>query len=349
MKTLSPLQPLPRGLCSRSLSALSSILFATPLLSPNPALAQTVDFSSCASTECKFSQTTGTTNSVSVGVTSSIGSASSAQGSLHHNTSSKSAISLQGSSGVNSSLFGKNTSYQAIGGSFVDVIGTDGGFAVIDGERQQSWQSSPVNIAIDTTTTKSLSKDGTLLDRTTEVDGGSEVSSQNTEYSDSSNSGSVANFTAEGLAAYQDLKLTGESDGSSGTYASTTVEQLVQRENGNPIYEEVPLKDSDGNIITKEVPVFNADGTAKTIEVIIVDADGAPVLDSNGQPQYEVRQVYQTEVIYDKKLVGYEPTGNPVIIDGYGSGSSNASVSTSTRFSADITSSNFVNAFMSSF
>jgi len=48
-------------------------------------------------------------------------------------------------------------------------------------------------------------------------------------------------------------------------------------------------------------------------------------------------------------LVGYEPTGNPVIIDGYGSGSSNASVSTSTRFSADITSSNFVNAFMSSF
>ena len=82
---------------------------------------------------------------------------------------------------------------------------------------------------------------------------------------------------------------------------------------------------------------------------MIVGSDGAPVLNSEGQPLYEVRQVYQTEVIYEKKLVGYEPTGNPIIVDGYGSGSSNASVSTSTRFSADITSSNFVNAFMSSF
>jgi hypothetical protein len=346
MKTLQPIPLQPRH---SALSALTSILLAAPLVGFNPVLAQTVDFSSCSSTECRFSQTTGTTNSVSVGVTSSIGSASSAQGSLHHNASSKSAVSLQGASGVNSSLFGKNTSYQAIGGSFVDVIGSDGGFAVIDGERQQSWQSSPVNIAIDTSTTKSLSKDGSLLDRTIEVDAGSEVSSENTEYSDNSNSGSVANFTAEGLAAYQDLKLTGESDGSSGTYASTAVEQLVQRENGIPIYENVPLKDSDGNVLTQQVPLFNTDGTAKTVTVMIVDSDGAPVLNSEGQPLYEVRQVYQTEVIYEKKLVGYEPTGNPIIVDGYGSGSSNASVSTSTRFSADITSSNFVNAFMSSF
>ena len=325
------------------------MLLLSSFVGKDSAQAQTIDFSSCASTECKFSQTTGTTNSVSVGVTSSIGSSSSAQGSLHHNASSKSSVSLEGSSSVNSNLFGKNTSYQAIGGSFVDVIGTDGGFAVIDGERQQSWQSSPVNIAIDTTTTKSLTKDGNLLDRTTEIDGGSEVSSDSTEYSDNSNSGSVANFTAEGLAAYQDLKLTGESDGSSGTYASTTVEQLVQRDNGAPIYEDIPLKDSEGNVVTQEVPVFHPDGTPKTIQVMIVDADGAPVLGSDGQPKYEVRQVYETKIIYDKKLVGYEPTGNPKVIDGYGSGSSNASISTSTRFSADITSSNFANAFMSSF
>ena len=170
-----------------------------------------------------------------------MGSSSTAQGSLHHQVDSSSSVSLDTPSSGSSGAFGKNATYQALGGNFVDVIGTDGNlYTDADGERVQSWQSTPVNISIGTSSDSQIS----TLGGVTEDNGSGNQSFR--QASDSGDSGFAdneksvidASFSAVGLSAYQDLRLTGESDTSSGTYAKSSVKQLVRKESSTPVYKK---------------------------------------------------------------------------------------------------------------
>lgn len=332
-----------------------ALLFDTPR-----SAAQTVDFSSCPSSECRFNHSVGTTNSVSVGVNSSLGSNSSAQGSLHHQADSSSSVSLQSSSAGQQNVFGKNVNFQSIGGNFTNVLSADSELIRDPStqQREQDWVSSPVNISINTNTTKSSSVDGKLQESSSSSETGAVSSSSkdgisalgDSQYQDQDASSSVASFTAEGLSAYQDLSLTGEDSDSLGSYAKSSVKQLVRYEGGTPIYKDEPVMNPDGSVMTEQVPVFNDDGTPKMHKVLLEDSNGLPILTDNNMLQYVEKQVTEARVVYNTVVAGYSsPDGNPILEGDFATGSASAGINTSTRFSADVTSSNFVNAFMSAF
>jgi len=333
-----------------------ALLFDTPR-----SAAQTVDFdfSSCPTSECRFNHSVGTTNSVSVGVNSSLGSNSSAQGSLHHQADSSSSVSLQSSSPGQQNVFGKNVNFQSIGGNFTNVLSADNELIrdPATQKREQDWVVSPVNISINTNTTESSSVDGQLEESSLTSETGAQSSSYkdgksalgDSQYQDEDASSSVASFTAEGLSAYQDLSLTGEDSDSLGSYAKSSVKQLVRYEGGTPIYKDEPVMNPDGSVMTEQVPVFNDDGTPKMHLVLLEDSNG-PILTDDNKLQYVEKQVTETKVVYNTVVAGYSsPDGNPILEGDFATGSASAGINTSTRFSADVTSSNFVNAFMSAF
>jgi len=323
----------------------NALLICLPLSSRSQ-----VDLSTgCAATECRFTQNIGTTNSVSVGITSSLGASSTAQGSLHHQVDSSSSVSLDNPRTDSSTAFGKNVTYQALGGNFVDVIGTDGNlYKDPDGKRVQTWQSSPVNISINTNSDTQISTLGSI----TEDNGSGNQSFR--QASDSGDSGFVdnekstieASLSAAGLSAYQDLRLTGESDTSSGTYAKSSVKQLVRKEPSKPVYKKVPLTDENGEIVTESVPRLDSNGSPLTTTQPLIQ-EGVILRDGNNNPIMVDVPVFEQKIVYVDTLEVVDQ--NPILEDDYGTGSASANVNTSTRFNADVTNSTFVNAFFSSF
>lgn len=233
---------------SRSLFLIGSLFSLINSSFEYSVLAQTLPTpSSCSASECRFNQSSGTSNTVGVGVTSSFGVSSSAQSSPTYNTSASAALILNAFDSKSSEL-GYNSSTQSIGSRASDA---------------------PIKILIGTDTIQSKNKDGV----TTQKFSDSEQSVSSDKFVEGGTSSSKADFTAEGFGATQDLRFKGTSVGNDGSAFMTEVAPVVVR----------------------------------------------------------------------------STDGNQIINSGYGTGNSSASAQTSTRFQADITTSNFVNAFMSSY
>ena len=289
------------------LLALAAFLLA--LAAPQSSRAQ---LESCARTECRSTHTVGTSNSVAVGVTSTLTSSSSAQGSMHHLTNSSSSVTLGESSSPTA-----NSVFQGIGGSF-------------NGEQ---WTTTRLDIQIDTSTSSFTGTSGNLTSNKSQTSNtaapvdasaastsssSSDTASRDLDFSDGSSSESTANFVGYGVSAYQDLKFEGVNADTKGTYAETSVQQLLRKEE---MYEEVPLLDSNNQPVVENIPIYDGNGDLLYYDIVPVTV---------------------------KKLIPLDQA-NPIMEKDYGTASANASLGTSTRVSADITTSNFNNAFLSSF
>jgi len=214
------------------------------LCQQNSSLAQ----SQCSASECRMNQSTGTSSSVGVGVTSTFGVNSSAQSSPNYNTSSSASLVLNAFNSNTASDTGYNTSIQAIGSKASDA---------------------PINIKITSETIQTKNKDG----KTTEEYTDAKQQTTSDKFMENGSSASNADFSAEGFGAMQDLRFKGTSDSDNGSQFKTEV-----------------------------LPVITLD-----------------------------------------------EQGNQKVVTGYSTGNASANAQTATRFQADITTSNFVNAFMSSF
>jgi len=231
---------------------------------------------------------------------------------MHHLTNSASSVTLGESSSPTA-----NSVFQGIGGSF-------------NGEQ---WTTTRLDIQIDTSTSSFTGTSGNLTKNTSEnsstatpIDGSSEsitssasdAASRDVNFSDGSSSDSTANFVGYGVSAYQDLKFEGVNSSSKGTYAESSVNQLLRKEE---MYEEVPLLDSNNEPVVENIPIFDVNGDLLYYDIVPVTV---------------------------KRLIPLDQS-NPIMENDYGTGNANASLSTATRVSADITTSNFNNAFLSSF
>ena len=156
--------------------------------------------SSCPSSECRFNQSTGTSNTVGVGITSSFGVNSSAQSSPSYNTSASASLVLN--SFDNGSDLGYNTSIQAIGTQASD---------------------KPVNITIGTETIQSKNKDGLTTSKFSD----DEQSVSSNKFIEGGSSSSTADFSAEGFGALQDLRFKGASDTNEGSQFKSEVLPIV--------------------------------------------------------------------------------------------------------------------------
>jgi len=150
---------------------------ALSLSYPNSAPAQ-VEFS-CPVSECRMNQSTGTSSSVGVGVTSSFGVNSSAQSTSNYNASSSASLVLNSFDQNTSSQLGYNTSIQAIG---------------------SQASEDPIAITITSETIQSKAKSGN----------NSEYFNA-TNYTGDESTSSNAEFNAAGFGALQDLRFKGGS------------------------------------------------------------------------------------------------------------------------------------------
>jgi len=163
--------------------------------------AQTLPFTppTCASSECKFNQSFGTSNSVTVGSGSSVGVNSSAQASPGYNSASSANLVLDTFGSNIGPGIDRNTSIQKVG---------------LDAENK--------NINIDVTIKgNSLilkSRDGEKLANSTTT--GSLESGNN--FSESTTNTNDANFSAQGFSAFQDLRILGGAANASNFNSSVT-------------------------------------------------------------------------------------------------------------------------------
>lgn len=168
------------------------------------------ELTTCKSSECRFNQSRGTSNTVGVGVNSSFGVSSSAQSSPNYNTSASASLILN-AFGAEASNLGYNTSTQSIGSKNSDA---------------------PINILIDTNTVQAIDKDGV----TTQKFSDAEQSVSSNKFVEDETSSSSANFKAEGFGALQDLRFKGSSDSKQGSeFKSEVVPVVVIDSNGKQI------------------------------------------------------------------------------------------------------------------
>jgi len=191
------------------------------------ALAQTLPTpSSCTASECRFNQSSGTSNTVGVGVNSSFGVSSSAQSSPNYNTSA-SAVLILNAFDAKSSESGFNSSTQSIGSSASDA---------------------PIKILIGTETIQSKNKDGV----TTQKFSDAEQSVSSDKFVEGGTSSSKADFSAEGFGATQDVRFKGTTDSNEGSAFKSEVAPVV-------------VRSSDGNqIINSGYGTGNSSASAQT-------------------------------------------------------------------------------------
>lgn len=68
----------------------------------------------------------------------------------------------------------------------------------------------------------------------------------------------------------------------------------VLDENGNPVYVQVPVFDEDGNPVYEQVPVLDEEGNPTYVQVPVVDEDGYLVFDEEGNQVFENgEQIFQ--------------------------------------------------------
>ena len=140
----------------------------------------------CASSECKFNQSFGTSNSVTVGSGSSIGVNSSASASAGYNSASSANLVLD-TFGVNvGANVDRNTSIQKVG---------------LDSENK----NLNVDVTIKGNSLILKSRDGEKASNATA--GGSTELGNN--FSESTTNTNDANFSAAGFSAFQDLRILG--------------------------------------------------------------------------------------------------------------------------------------------
>ena len=181
--------------------AIGTVFLLIPFSFQQPVTAQTaIAPSSCSASECRFNQSTGTSNTVGVGVTSSFGVNSSAQGSPNYNTSASASLVLNSFDSASDSGF--NSSVQTIGANATD---------------------SPVNIKIGTESIQSKNKDGL----TTQKFSDAEQSVSSNKFVEGGSSSSTADFSAEGFGALQDLRFKGSSDTKEGSQFKSEVLPVV--------------------------------------------------------------------------------------------------------------------------
>jgi hypothetical protein len=167
--------PSRRTSASLALTAAAASLFTLNPSAPVKAQAQFT----CPVSECRMNQSTGTSSSVGVGVTSSFGVNSSAQSTSNYNASSSASLVLNSFDQDLSNQLGYNTSIQAIGSQASD---------------------SPIAITITSETIQNKSKSG---------DDSQYFNATN--YTGDESSTSNAEFNAAGFGAMQDLRFKGGS------------------------------------------------------------------------------------------------------------------------------------------
>lgn len=160
-----------------SAALIASLFGGADLILPASSQAQ-VEFS-CPASECRMNQSTGTSSSVGVGVTSSFGVNSSAQSTSNYNASSSASLVLNSLDPTASNQLGYNTSIQAIGS-----------------------QASEDPIAITITS-------NTIQNKTKSANESQYFNATN--YSGDESTLSNAEFNAAGFGALQDLRFKGGS------------------------------------------------------------------------------------------------------------------------------------------
>lgn len=153
--------------------------------------------------QSSFNQSTGSSSSVAIGITSSFGVSSSAQASPSYNAAAQASLVLntdpQSSQTGGTSLANYNSSTQ--------MVGSEAG-------------NSPVNVKILSNTIKSQSTDGSREQDTIN----SRQLTNGDSFSDSGNTTSTAEFAAQGFGAVQDLRFRGNGEGGAGTGSSFTAD-----------------------------------------------------------------------------------------------------------------------------
>lgn len=155
--------------------------------------------------QSSFNQSTGSSSSVAIGITSSFGVSSSAQASPSYNAAAQASLVLNtdpqnGQTGA-SNLANYNSSTQ--------MVGSEAG-------------NSPVNVKILSNTIKTQATDGSREQDTIN----SRQLTTGDGFSDSGNTTSTAEFAAEGFGAIQDLRFRGNSGGGAGTGSSFTADVI---------------------------------------------------------------------------------------------------------------------------
>ena len=241
------------GQCACNAAVLLQFTAFTMICMSDAANAESIDLPAGKS-EYRYNQANGNSSSVAVGITSSFGVNSSAQASPGYNASSSASLVLNTDpSGTQSGL--QNLPYY---NSSIQAVGSEA-------------SNSPVNVKITSQTLQVESTNGSSSKEATETK--QLINASN--FSDSGNSTSNAEFSAEGFGAIQDLRFRG---GDAENQAA-----------GSQFKADV-------------VPILNTDND-----------------------------------------------GNVKSISTYSTGTANANAESRTRFQADITTSTFVNAFVSSF
>ena len=179
--------------------------------------AQTLPFTpqGCDKTECKFNQTSGSSTSVSVGITNSVGVNSSAQASPSYTASASSSLILDSFSNPSnsvssSSLLNYNSSIQQIGTDSNNI-------------------SVPVNISIKSDSSIEKSQNGNK----SFISDQDKINTSNTanNFSDDNLTSSNAEFSVTGFGGFQDVRLKGDD---SGTKFSSSVLPIINTdEKGN--------------------------------------------------------------------------------------------------------------------
>jgi hypothetical protein len=209
---------------TRPMKNFTSFAFLLALLNQGSAIAQ---ITSCAATECRMNQTSGTSSSVGVGVTSTFGVSSSASSSPGYNTSATASLVLNAFDSNVSKDLGYNSNIQSIGSKTSDA---------------------PINIKITSETIQTKNKDGA----TTQDFGDKTQKTASEQFIDNSSTVSNAEFSAEGFGASQDLRFKGKSDAGNSTEFKTEVTPIIKL-------------DKDGNqIIGTEYATSNASANAQT-------------------------------------------------------------------------------------
>ena len=222
-------------------------------LIPGVSMSQTVDLPAGKS-EYRYNQSVGSSSSVAVGITSSFGVSSSAQASPGYNAASSASLILNTDPGVAQIGGATMPNYN----SSIQTVGTEA-------------NNSPVNVKINSQTLQVKATDGSSSQETV----GSKQLTNATNFSDSGDSSSKAEFAAEGFGAIQDLRFRGGS--------------------------------ADGNTVGSRF-------TADVVPILKIDESGNTSTGSN-----------------------------------YITGSASSNAESKTRMQADITTSTFVSAFVSSF
>lgn len=177
------------------------------------AFAQVSPLTSCAVSECKFNQTTGTTNSIGVGVSSSFGVSASAQSTPSFNATASGSLLLNPD--INSSAF-KNSSIQSIG---------------------SQGATSPININITSDSISTKSKDGSTNQQFNQTN----QNTTSSDFADNTTTKSNATFKAEGFSASQTLNILGSGAEDGGSEYSASVTPIVLTDaNGKTILPQDP-------------------------------------------------------------------------------------------------------------